>query len=361
MKIIFILLFIVNTIYGYKLNIEVFPKDSAITVNQKEYKNNNGKLSLNLEKGVYFISVCKENYICRNLKKWIISNDLNLKIKLKPFKSEVIIKSETPQSRIYVNDVLLKKNKLVFKKPQIIEIREKKDFYVENIVKLKIEPGETYNINLPPLKRVEKNLNIIGIQKDSSIRIDGKEVCKGSCNIVLKSGLHRLSIISDGYFPYERDIHIKDKDIVVKYKLYEKPEKFKIGLGVSYTYGRIIGGYPEINVRVNFKDKFIFKTDLLYIVNFSAKAEYYGIIPGVFYRLYKKNEFEFRIGGDFIFSKYIDNNKDFLLNGLGLTGELGYGLNKNLSIILDITNRLHYQYDKKYYDMTGNLGLVYSF
>jgi len=365
MKAIVIFLFFTNILYSYTMELNIEPSDVNLTINSNDYskdiKNNNFKKDFS--NGEYNIKICKSNYQCYNKKIWIMDNDLKLSVKLIANKSTLVIVSSNINSKIYVNDKKIEKGEIInFKKSQTINIKEEKDFFVTNNMKFKINLGETYHLNLPKMPDIKKTLTIKGRHPKASIRLNGKEICKAACNYSLKAGKYNISIIEDKYFPYEEEIEIKDEDLIVNYKLNKIPDEMKFGLGLSYNYGRLIGGYPQLNTELKLKNKINFKLDLIYVVNFSSNSEYYGIVIGSSYDIFKYNNIlNVYMGVDFIFSKYIDDNINYLQNGIGVNLGGSVQIINDFYFSFDITNRLHYMYNDKFYDILGKVGLIYYF
>jgi hypothetical protein len=365
MKIIMIFLIFTNIIYSYSLKLNINPLESNILINNKDYSNQSQKnpLILNLENGEYLVSICKDNYNCYKKKIWIMDNNLELNISLKAIKSTLLINSDNLKSKVFIDDKEVQKGSLIeFNESKTIKIIEKKDFFYDNTMMFKINLGETYRLNLPLLKKVERKLNINGIAQDAIIMLDGKEICRGKCTKNLNSGKYNITILKNDFYPYKKEVEIREKDVTVNYNLIEIPKKMRFGLGLSYLYGRLLGGYPELNIELNFNNKINIKSDLIYVVNFSDNSEYYGVVFGGSYNIYEyKNIFNVYLGVDLIFSRYIDDNINYLQNGIGFNLGGYYKVINSLYINLDITNRLNYIYHNNFYDILGKIGLIYYF
>lgn len=360
MKAILIFFIFTNILYSYKLKINVIPSNSEITINNKLVSDLS---KIDFKEGGYQLKVCKNNYQCYNKKFWIIDKNIKIDINLLPIQSILIITSNNVNSQVLIDGKKIEKGELIkFTSSKTIQIKEKKDYFTENNLKFKIDLGQTYHLNLPKMQNIKKSLIINGKHPKASIQLNGKEICKGNCEKSLKSGKYNLSILKDGFFPYEKEINITNKNLVVNYKLIKRPKTLQFGAGVSYIYGRLLGGYPELNFELKLKNKINFKFDLIYVVNFSNNSEYYGAVLGSSYDVFRYNKIlNIYLGMDLIFSKYIDDTTEYLENGIGLNLGGYIKIINNLRVNLELTNRLHYMYNSKFYDILGKIGLIYYF
>jgi len=374
MRLLIFLSLFTQILYSNTLKLSISPEDTNIKINNTDYTKDLKSASLikKFDDGEYKIEVCKKNYKCELKTIWLMGEDKELKFELQAIKAELLITSNNIDSIILVNKKQIEKNKIIeFKKNETIEIEEIKDYFKSNKMMLKIEKGNSYTINLPELKAITKKLKIKSIYKykNTSIRLNGKEVYKGLDKSIntnyqksLNAGNYDLHISAEGYHPFEKKINITDKDINLEYKLNKKTKNLEFGLGLSYLYDRLLGGYPQIDIIFKLKDKINFKLGILYVVNFSTDAEYYGLTLSSSYDLYKHQDlFTLYAGLDILFSKYINNNIDYLLNGLGINLGTNIKLLKDLFINLELNNRLHYMYNNDYYNISGKIGIIYSF
>jgi len=377
MKLLIFLLLFTQILYSKTLKLSVSPLNSNIKINNIDYSNNlkTGVFSKDFESGEYKIEVCKKNYKCEKKTLWMMDENKELKFSLKAIKSELLITSNNINSIILVNGKQIEKNKIIeFKKDQTIDIEEIKTFFATSKMKFKIKLGSVYTLNLPELKAITQKLNIRTVKKheNMSVRLNGKEICRISkqegilksltCKKDLKAGKYNIYISSEGYFPFERTVNITNKNININFELKRKTKNLEFGLGLSYLYDRLLGGYPQIDLLLKFKDKISLKVGALYVVNFSTDSEYYGLIIGSSYDFYQYEElFKLYAGVDILFSKYIDNNIDYLLNGAGINFGINVKLIKDLFINLEVNNRLHYMYNNDYYNISGKLGIIYNF
>jgi len=367
MKLLIFLLLLTQILYSKTLDITTNQENCNITINNKDYsKELKAKsLKLNLENGEYNIQVCKNNFQCFEKKIWIMDNDYKLKVDLLAIKSTLIITSNNINSIILINGKQIEKNKIIeFKKDQTIELQEKKDYFYTNKMKFKISLGNNYTLNMINLEPIQKEINIEAdkLYKNVSIRVNGEEICKNTCKKNLIAGKYHLYINSEGFYPFEKDIIVKNENINIKYQLKEIPKTLLFGVQASYIYDRLLGGHPELDFSLKIKDRINFKLGLLYVVNFSSDSEYYGLILSSSYDIYKDNDLlELYAGIDLIFSKYIDNNIDYLLNGFGLNLGANFKIINNLFVNLELTSRLYYNYNEDYYNVLGKLGILYRF
>ncbi len=360
MKAILIFFLFTNILHSYNLKINLVPSDSKVMINNKILSDTS---KIDLKEGQYQLKVCKNNYQCYDKKFWIIDKDIALNINLLPIQATLVITSDNINSMVLIDGKKIEKGELIkFDSSKTINIKEKKDYYAENNLKFKIDLGQTYHLNLPKMQNIKKLLTINGKYPKASIRLNGKEICKGNCKKSLKFGKYNLSILKDGYFPYEKEINITNKNLIVNYKLIKKPKALQLGTGISYLYGRLLGGFPELNIELKLKSKINFKFDLIYVVNFSNDSEYYGVVLGSSYDVFRYNKIlNIYLGMDLIFSKYIDDTTEYLENGIGLNLGGYIKIIDKLRVNLELTNRLHYMYNSKFYDVLGKIGLIYYF
>ncbi len=360
MKAIIIFLIFTNVLYSYNLKLDIIPKDSNITINNKVVTD---IAKIDLKEGEYQLKICKKNYQCYNQKLWIIDKDIEININLIPENAILVITSDNINSQVLIDGKKIQKgDPLEFTSSKTITIQEKKDYFTENNLKFKINLGQTYHLNLPKMKAIKKLLIVKGEFPEVSVRVNGKEICNTNCKKSIDAGKYHLSVIKNGYYPYEKDINITDKDTLVNYKLNKIPANLKFGAGLSYLYGRLLGGYPELNFELKLRNKINFKFDLIYVVNFSNNSEYYGMVLGSSYDIFRyKNTLNLYVGMDLIFSKYIDDTTDYLENGIGLNMGGYFKIINSLYVTAELTNRLHYSFNDKFYDISGKLGLIYYF
>ncbi len=364
LKLIFSMLFLSVTIFSSTVEININPIDSKIFINSKKVSSNNGKVKLDLKEGNYNILIVKNNYLSQEFNFWLTDKSQFFNIKLKAHKIDFKIKSNTKDSIIKINNQKIdKKTPLIFYNEGKITIEESLKDHKTTSKTLNVKLGNSYLVELPKLEELPTNLSVVGNLKDSSIRLDGVEVAKGELLLFnrAKLGKHHILVSHNGYKSFEKEIVLTSLPMSINYELEEISPKLQLGAGLSYRYGYIFGGVPEFNLFV-LVDKIKIKLDLLYVVNSSSDLEYYGLAVGGQYKLFSRSIFSFYLGGDFLFSKFLDKDESYNEYGIGLNLVSSIKPIKELPLYIDfdLTSRFHYTEDNSF-DIFGKLSINYLF